>query len=213
MGGFLAGTGWLLVTGALSLAVNRSWSAELLQPDLLLHWLPALIFGALLLIVNHRARNPLMMPGLIIGSVILFYAIAWVLHVPLEQLRANGWLLAQVPAGGAWSFPLSGEFLARVEWSVILGHLGSLIPILIISVVAMLLNVNALELIIKRDIDLNRELLVTGAGNFAAGLVGGLLGYMEREEPQAALAFHRLMVELLGYRAIHLMRTVQALQR
>ena len=36
---------------------------------------------------------------------------------------------------------------------------------------------------------------------------------MELKEPQAALAFHRLMVELLGHRAIHLMRTVQALQR
>jgi len=31
MGGFLAGTGWLLITGALGLAVNLSWSAELLQ--------------------------------------------------------------------------------------------------------------------------------------------------------------------------------------
>ncbi len=36
---------------------------------------------------------------------------------------------------------------------------------------------------------------------------------MELEEPQAALAFHRLMVQLLGERATHLMRTVQALQR
>jgi SulP family sulfate permease len=36
---------------------------------------------------------------------------------------------------------------------------------------------------------------------------------MELEEPQAALAFHRLMVQLLGDRASHLMRTVQALQR
>jgi SulP family sulfate permease len=195
MGGFLAGTGWLLITGALSLAVDLSWSAELLRPGLLLHWLPALIFGAVLLIVNQRARNPLIMPGLIIGSVILFYVIVWMLQVPPDQLRANGWLLAHVPAGGAWRFPLSGELLAQVEWSVILGHLGSLAPIWIISVVAMLLNVNALELIIKRDIDLNRELLVTGAGNIAAGLVGGLLGY-------ADISFSSLNREMTGGRRL-----------
>ena len=39
------------------------------------------------------------------------------------------------------------------------------------------------------------------------------LARMELEEPPAALAFHRLMVQLLGERATHLMRTVQALQR
>ena len=179
MGGFLAGTGWLLITGALGLAVNLSWSAELLRPGILLQWLPALIFGIVLLIANQRARHPLIMPGLIIGGVILFYVVVWLLRIPIDQLRANGWLLAQFPAGSAWRFPLSGEFLAHADWPVILGHLGSLAPILIISVVAMLLNVNALELIIKRDIDLNRELLVTGAGNIAAGLVGGLLGYSD----------------------------------
>ena len=177
MGGFLAGTGWLLLTGALSLAVNVSWSVELLQPRLLLQWLPALIFGMVLLIVNQRARQPLIMPGLIVGAVVVFYLIVGALHIPIDQLRADGWLLAQFPAGSGWHFPLSGEFLAQADWSVILGHLGSVAPILIISVVAMLLNVNALELIFKRDVDLNHELMVTGTGNIAAGLVGGLLGY------------------------------------
>ncbi len=39
------------------------------------------------------------------------------------------------------------------------------------------------------------------------------LDRMEQIDPQAALAFHRLIVHLLGDRAIHLMRSVQALQR
>src|SRR5512143_1612893 len=75
MGGFLAGTGWLLITGALGLVVNLSWSAELLRPGVLLQWLPALIFGAVLLIANQRSRHPVIMPGLVIGSVVLFYVI------------------------------------------------------------------------------------------------------------------------------------------
>jgi SulP family sulfate permease len=195
MGGFLAGTGWLLITGGLSLAVNLSWSAALFQPGVLMQWLPALIFGAVLLIANQRSRNPLIMPGLIIGGVILFYLIVWVLRVPIDQLRVEGWLLAQFPAGGGWRLPLGNDILAQVDWSAIAGHLLNLAPILIISVVAMLLNVNALELIIKRDMDLNRELLVTGAGNIAAGLLGGLLGYPD-------LSFSTLNREMTGGKRI-----------
>ena len=37
------------------------------------------------------------MPGLIIGGVIVFYLIVWVLHIPIDQLRADGWLLAAIP--------------------------------------------------------------------------------------------------------------------
>ncbi len=177
MGGFLAGTGWLLITGALGLAVDRSWSLELLQANLVVQWLPALIFGMVLLIANNRWRNPLIMPGLVVGGIVLFYMIVRLLNVPIDQLRANGWLLSGSPAGGTWRFPFSSEFLAQTDWSAILGHIDSLLPILILSVVALLLNVSGLELTFKHDIDLNHELLVTGAGNVAAGLVGGLPGY------------------------------------
>jgi SulP family sulfate permease len=44
---------------------------------------------------------------------------------------------------------------------------------------------------IKRDLDLNRELLVMGAGDIAAGLVGGLLGY-------ADISFSSLNREMTG---------------
>ncbi len=179
MGGFLAGTGWLLVTGGLGVAVDRSWSFELLQANLVVQWLPALIFGAVLLFANTRWSNPLIVPGLVVGGVVLFYVIFGLLNIPIDQLRTQGWLLGEFPAGGVWRFPLNGEFLAQADWPVIFSHIGSIAPILIISVVALLLNVNGLELILKRDIDLNHELIVAGAGNVVAGLAGGLLGYQD----------------------------------
>ncbi len=48
---------------------------------------------------------------------------------------------------------------------------------LIVSVIALLLNANGLELIIKKDVNLNRELITAGIGNLAAGLGGGIVGY------------------------------------
>ena len=191
MGGFLAGTGWLLVVGGLSLVVDLSGDVQLLQIDVLAHWLPPLIFGVLLLLVSQRWKSPLIMPGLIVAGIGLFYLIVWQQNISIAQLRSQGWLLAEFPAGGAWRFPLSGEFLAQANWSVVIGQVVSLAPIVIISVVAMLLNLNALELILKRDIDLNRELLVVGFGNMLSGLAGGLPGFSD-------ISFSALNKQLAG---------------
>jgi SulP family sulfate permease len=191
MGGFLAGTGWLLVVGGLSLAADLSSGEQLLQIDVLVQWLPALIFGVVLLLTSQRWKSPLIMPALIVAAIGLFYLIAWQQNISIEQLRDQGWLLAAFPAGGAWRFPLSSEFLAHADWSVVLGQAVSLAPIVIISVVAMLLNLNALELILRRDIDINRELLVVGVGNVVSGLAGGLPGFSD-------ISFSTLNKQLAG---------------
>ena len=36
-----------------------------------------------------------------------------------------------------------------------------------------------MEVLVRKDIDLNRELLIAGLGNFAAGLTGGLIGFQD----------------------------------
>jgi SulP family sulfate permease len=46
-----------------------------------------------------------------------------------------------------------------------------------VSLIAFLLNATGLELVAKRDIDLNHELRMTGIANIAAGLGGGPVGY------------------------------------
>lgn len=48
---------------------------------------------------------------------------------------------------------------------------------MLIGAIALLLNTSALELVTRRDIALNRSLLAHGAGNAAAALAGGLIGY------------------------------------
>ena len=204
MGGFLAGTGWLLLTGALGLATDRPLSIELLEGGLVVKWLPALIFGVVLLTANRRWRSPLIVPAIIVGGVILFYLVVGLSNSPIDQLRVDGWLLAEVPAGGAWHFPLNADLLSQVNWSALSGQLVTIAPILLISVVALLLNVNALELISKRDIDLNHELIVAGAGNVLAGLVGGLPGY-------ADITFSTLNLRLTGGRRVTLLITAALL--
>lgn len=179
VGGFLAGTGWLLVTGAIIVMTDVSPGIatlpRLLQADMGLRWLPALIFAGLLLVTLNRCRHFLVMPAMIFGAVTLFYGVAWLTNTSLAALSAQGWLL-DLPAQ-----PLSQSMaftdLTQVNWPVILAHTGNLVTILVISVVSLLLNASGLELVVRQDIDLNRELKAAGIGNILCGFGGGLVGF------------------------------------
>ena len=177
MGGFLAGTGWLLLTGGVGVMVSMPIGMVYLQPDMLFRWLPGLVLGVAMWLAVSRLKSPLLLPVIFAGSVFAFYAVAWVLKIPFARLSAGGWLLGSFSAASLWQFPLKPETLSQVNWPVLLGQIPALAPIAFISVIALLLNANGLELIIKKDINLNHDLVVAGWANLAAGLTGGLVGY------------------------------------
>jgi SulP family sulfate permease len=62
---------------------------------------------------------------------------------------------------------------------VLLAQLPTIIPIAMICAIGLLLNSSGTELLIKKDLDLNRELVVAGFGNLFAGLAGGLAGFQD----------------------------------
>jgi sulfate permease, SulP family len=177
VGGFLAGTGWLLLVGAIDLMVDGVVGLALLSPMILLRWLPGLLFAIVLLIALSRLNHPLLLPGLFLTGIGLFYLAAWLTGVPLAELTAQGWLLSGFPAGELWRFPFTADNLTLVAWPVIFDNLGAALPVVFISVVMLLLNVSGQELVVKQDMDLDRELIAAGMGNVASGLCGGLIGF------------------------------------
>ncbi len=64
-----------------------------------------------------------------------------------------------------------------INWEVILQNLDKIATILVLSIIALLLNASGLEVTVKQDIDLDRELLAAGWANLAAGSVGSSVGY------------------------------------
>jgi SulP family sulfate permease len=182
VGGFLAGTGWLLVIGAVKTMIELpegfTQLPVLFQPDTLILWLPGLFFALIMLLLLRRFDNPLMFPALVLAGAGLFYLIAWLSDASLAELNAQGWLLGPFPEGNLWA-SFSFFNLALVEWPAILGQAASLLPIFLISSVSLLLNAGGLELLTRRNIDLNRELRASGLANLAASLVAGLVGYQQ----------------------------------
>jgi SulP family sulfate permease len=177
MGGFLAGTGWLLVIGAFGVMTDSPVNLDLMQPSQLVRWLPGLIFAVSLLLVLTRYNHYLVLPGMFFGAIGLFYLVLWISAIPVDQMSTQGWLLGPFPSGGLWQFPLALPNLSHVNWNLILANSGIAAPVLFVSIISVLLNASGIELIVKQDLDLNKELLVAGVGNFFNGLVGGVAGF------------------------------------
>jgi SulP family sulfate permease len=176
VGGFLAGTGWLLVQGAVDVMAGASLTLSqlpyLFQAGVLLRWLPGLVLAVVLLLVLRRYSHFLVMPAMMAGAMGLSYLVLWLAGLSLAEASAQGWLLGPFPEGALWQ-PLTPALLAEVHWPAIVGQLGSMGTILIVSVVSLLLNASGLELVARRDVDLNRELKAAGLGNILSSLGGG----------------------------------------
>lgn len=185
VGGFLAGTGWLLTTGAIGMMTRLPFGMPVFQPDRLLYWLPGLAFALIVFFVMRRVGQSWVLPIALTSGALLFYAGAFVSGASLETLSSQGWLLGPFPQGGLWP-SLSLADLGQVQWAVIAPHGFNIAAILGMSAVALLLNSTGLELAAQQEIDMNHDLKVAGAANMAAGLFGGLVG------------FHQLSVSLMS---------------
>jgi SulP family sulfate permease len=182
IGGFLAGTGWLLVRGAFSTMVEVPQDATLIsvimQPEKLIYWLPGLVLALVMLLLLRRSDHFLLMPGLVLGGTLLFYLLAWLSGTSLAELGDQGWLLGPFPTEGLWQ-PLTPSDLAQVNWSAIASQAASMVTIFLVSSISLLLNVSGLELVTKEDMEIDRELRVSGVANLASAAVSGLIGYQQ----------------------------------
>jgi SulP family sulfate permease len=179
VGGFLAGSGWLLLQGGIGIMADSTHDVQRFQWNALKLWMPGLILGIVIYSAAQKIKRPYTIPVLMVAAAILFYAFAWATDTSMEQLRTDGWLLDSYASAGTREFALSPTILSQVDWRVLLGQFPALLSVAIICAIELLLNSSGMELIIKRDIDLNRELITAGLGNLAAGISGGLVGFQD----------------------------------
>lgn len=185
VGGFLAGIGALLLIAAVQsisgLSLQPFSIAAFFQPNVLLQWLPAVLFALVMFILPQRIRHVLVYPGIIIGAVVLFYAALTLTGTPIADAMERGWLLSSIPAGGLYRFATL-QAVQQADWGVVLQQVPTLAALWLISAIALLLHANGLELVASRDLDLNQELKAAGAASVIAGLAGGVGGFASAGE-------------------------------
>jgi SulP family sulfate permease len=181
VGGFLAGMGWLLVTGAIGLMANTpvalSGLGALLQTPAITRWLPGLFFALTLLFLLRRIDSFLVLPSMIVGAIGLFHLAAWLGGFSVEQLADHGWLLQAIQADNLWQ-PLPWANFEHVNWAAIGGQLPSMGTLIVLSVVSLLFNASGLEVSTRQDVSLNRELRANGLANLGIAVFGGMSGHL-----------------------------------
>jgi SulP family sulfate permease len=179
IGGFLAGIGWLMLSGGIGVVAGKPFSMALVQ-DMLAHGPSAqivvgLAMGCVFWLATQKSKHVILLPALIVFFSLLVHAALAGNSLNLEQARTQGWLMrafaTALPAN-----PLSFTGLAQVEWGVIAHQSGTILSAMIVSIIALLLSDSSLEVAFDERADFNRDLKVLGLGNVALSLCGGLAG-------------------------------------
>ena len=181
VGGFLAGTGWLIVKFAFIMTAGMGLSlanvVSLFDQATLSKWFPGLIFGLIMLISSRYTKHYLLMPAMIAIGISSFYAIMFFYGFSFTDLESSGYLLGPFPEGGLFQgLPL--KYLSDFKWSIFLEQLPAIGTMMILNAISVLFNYSGLEIIIKKDLDLDQELKTTGIGNIIAGLGGAPPGHL-----------------------------------
>ncbi|MGA1856247.1 SulP family inorganic anion transporter [Azospirillum sp. 11R-A] len=179
--GFLAGSGWLLVEGALAMVSGRhglgAGLAGLAAPMVAVTAAAAVGLAGLLVLAMRRSDSPFTMPLVLLATALAFHAGLPLLGVTAEEARGWGWLPG-VAGGGGFSLPVPTEVLALADWGRVAAALPAMVSVAVLGMLGLLLNVSGIELAQGRDIDADAELRGTGAANLLAGALGGPSGYV-----------------------------------
>jgi SulP family sulfate permease len=176
-GGFLAGSGFLVLAGAFKVFTGQSltWGhVELLSATPPLAWSITLPVAAALLVLPRIIRHVLLVPGIIVASIALFYVGLVLSNGDVETARAHG-LLIRPLEGAEFSLPWAPP---AESWTALMGEWRGFLAMVVVVIVTILLNAAGLELATRREMDLERELRASGLANLASGLTGGMVGYL-----------------------------------
>lgn len=180
VGGFIAGVGWLFISGAVNLSTGLvpgpATLAPLLAPDALARWVPAALVGTVL-VGGRRWWNPLLLfPVTLLGSIALFHLALALGGTPLAAAAADRWVLGPFPSGPLVQ-PLTPGELGLVDWGAVARQALNIVTMPLIAAIVLILYLSGIEISIRRDLDLDRELRAGGLGTLAGGLFGGVTGF------------------------------------
>ena len=180
VGGFLAGTGWLLSKGSIEvmagITVNLQTINQLIETSTLVLWLPGVIYAFTLFFLLRHFQHFLILPSSLLFAVGLYYAAIYAAGISLGEARSMGMIYEPFAEASLWpAFSLSD--FAQVNWAALLQQLPTILIIPLISMLGLLLNTGGIELALKQEIDMNRELKLNSLANTLSGLLGTCPGY------------------------------------
>jgi SulP family sulfate permease len=179
--GFLAATGWLMVSGAVLMTTGLPLTLQTLpsfaeRSTALLLGITAL-WAAVLWLVTARWKHPLTLPLALLAGTIAAHAVIGLLALPESSVARSG-LMFSLPGDARPLVPLVTGDLFRVDWTALAPVAGDMLAVAVLATLSILLNSTSIELATGQDVDLDRELQVQGLANVASAAVGGFVGHV-----------------------------------
>jgi sulfate permease, SulP family len=176
VGGFLAGTGFLILGGAFRIITNAPMAFATLPRLVDLPWLetvPALLVAVGLLVGAHLSKRVAVLPSIIVLGIVVFYA----------GLRASGGSIVAAREAGLLFAPehlrdlrLPVTLLHDAWFAPIASHATEILAVAAVSAMTVLLNATSVGVMTSRDVDFNHELRLAGIANILTGSLGGMVG-------------------------------------
>jgi SulP family sulfate permease len=180
VGGFLAGTGWLLFKGGIFVAsgveLHFRTGKLLVSPVTLKHWVPAFAFGVVLLVAVRLVKKPLVIPIVLGIGLVLFALGMFATGSSIEAAKHGRWLLGPFESTRLWQ-PWTFRALTGADWSSVLSQWAGIATAVFVATIAILFNISGTEVVLHRDLETNRELRDAGLLNVVSGALGGIPGY------------------------------------
>ncbi len=170
--GFLGGTGVVLSLAGLSLLVGAGpgdapW----------LRLVPGIAVAVALVWLGRRRSRPALPALLLVGAVVGYHVVAWSMGIDTAVATSRGLVLGPFPPGRLLDLDTLG-LLGRADWGEVLTQVPAMLVLGLLTVLALLLNVGALEQELDQDVDADRELVATGIGLLAGAPIVGLPGFV-----------------------------------
>lgn len=181
IGGFLAASGWLLMTGGievmtgLQLGLSLDSLTALFGPGAWPQFAVGVGFAAVVFLVRQKIESVLVLP-------VAFFVAALALCMGLLLFGLadsfggrEKWFLQGMGQLELW-VPLAAVSQYEIDWRLIAQHAAPIGAVCGVTAVSMLLDVTSLEVARQKSADLDKELLNNGVANIATGLFGGVAG-------------------------------------
>ncbi len=179
IGGFLGATACLIVLGGVRVITDHYVRFDNLDSFANATTIQQLLAGCALAftiyLTWHRSRNPLALPAILIGGVIVTQVIVKTSGISLEQAQALGWTFQSLPRASLTQ-PWHLSDIQHFPWQALPGLLGNLVAVIFVTAISTLFNTTGIEVATHREANLERELSVTGLANILSGLFGGYSG-------------------------------------
>ncbi|HWK46645.1 MAG TPA: SulP family inorganic anion transporter [Stellaceae bacterium] len=172
--GYFAGIGWQLIAGGLTLSAGT----QSLSFDGVMTNAPLLIcigFGLLVIWLPRRLGHWSVLPAMLLTGLIGYHLIRLALGIDLATAEAQGWLMGPFPTGILLRLPTFGAF----RWidGALLWSLAPTIAIhALVAIITQIIYLNGIELGLRKQVDIDRELIKVGAANLFGGFAGGIIG-------------------------------------